>query len=91
MICLFFAPIVIDLTNQSAKLRIENQAQQFLYGELDSFLITGQTSADYTISKNGAIYHIHWQNKEDSLQKEVCVRIEKSVYHTTNEICVNNE
>ncbi|MDP4085244.1 MAG: hypothetical protein Q8934_11600 [Bacillota bacterium] len=91
MIGLFFTPVVMNLSIQSQQLKAENVAFQLLYEELDKFIINGHTSPDYSTKENGIDFLIHWKENSDSLQKVVCVTIEKNSFISDTEICATNE
>lgn len=87
LISLFFTPILADLSKQSRQTRIEKQATQFLYEELQGLINNGHPSPDHTTIHNGIEYQIRWRNTEISGQKEVCVKVEKKSFLPETEIC----
>jgi competence protein ComGE len=87
MICLFFTPILIDLSKQSKKLQIEKQAHQLLFEELQSFIINDQPSQDHSTVQNGIAYQILWSSTDIPEQRKVCVKIDKNSFQPEIELC----
>jgi competence protein ComGE len=90
MLSLIFIPLLIDIKNQALDLEIEKQSYQLLYEELEALAKNGHISSNYSISKNGMEYQISWKDTADSVQKEVCVKVENSL-HVEKEKCVLSE
>lgn len=78
MLCLYFIPLLIDLSNQSWQLEIENKARQLMFEELQGKLLDGATFTNYSVVNNGILYEINWADSSLDIQKEVCVRVEKN-------------
>lgn len=87
MMCLFFIPILLDLTNQSRKEEVEKKALQLLYEELEAKLGTDQAYTNYSFFSNSIEYKIRWKDSQVSNQKEVCVAVENNTFLSEMEIC----
>lgn len=87
MMCLFFIPILIDLTNQSRKEEVEKKAQQLLYEELEAKLGSDQTYTNYSVFSNSIEYKINWKDSQAPNQKEVCVAVDNNTFLSEMEIC----
>lgn len=86
MICLFFIPLWLDITNQTLKLQIEKNSHQFVYEELQALIINGQPSINHSVIQNGIEYQIT-SSTTDADQTKVCVKVEKNSFHSEIKLC----
>jgi hypothetical protein len=90
MLGLFFIPMIIDLKVKSLTLQIEKQANQLLYEELNTIIINPFSSSSHSIFINGIEYQLLVKDTESG-QKEVCVKVEKNLFHIEENICKSSE
>lgn len=81
LICTFFLPLFMDITNQANQLQVEKKAAQLLYEELNTKVRGDQVFSNYSVIVKGNTYYIYWNISEDSLKREVCVRVEDKKLH----------
>jgi competence protein ComGE len=87
MLCIFFIPLLLDLTNQSQQLVRNKKAKQFLYEELQANLSPGWLNSSYSVFHNGTEYKIYWIQSSVYGQKEACVRVDENTVLQRIEIC----
>jgi competence protein ComGE len=87
MICLFLAPILFDLSQQSKQLQVEKYATQLLFEELQSLIINNQPSQNHSTVQNGIEYQIFWNSTDIPEQRKVCVKVEKNTFQPEIELC----
>lgn len=90
MLALFFIPMIIDLRVKSLTLQIEKQANQLLYEELNTIIINPLSSSNHSIIMNGIEYQVLVKDTVSG-QKEVCVKVEKNIFHIEENICKSSE
>lgn len=90
MIGLFFTPLLIDLNTQTRNLMVEKQANQFLYEELQTYLVNPLAIQNHSTRMNGIDYQITWRDI-DTGKKEVCVKGEDNHFHLEKNICQTSE
>jgi competence protein ComGE len=87
MLCLFFMPLLMDVSNQSHRLASEKKAKQLVFEELQANLLEDRTSHNYSKFLNGTEYKIYWNQSPVNGQKEVCVEVGEQTFHPRIEIC----
>jgi hypothetical protein len=91
MLGLFFIPMIVDLRVKALTLQIEKQANQLLYEELNTAINNPLSSSNHSIFINEIEYQILWMDTGDSGQKEVCVKVEKNLFHIQENMCKVSE
>lgn len=87
MLCIFFIPLLLDITNQSQQLVRNKKAKQFLYEELQANLTTGLSNTSYSVYQNGIEYKIYWIQSSANGHKEACVKVDENTVLPPIEIC----
>lgn len=88
---LFFIPLIVDLKAKALTLQIEKQANQLLYEELNTMIINPLSSSNHSIFINGIEYQLLLKDTAVLGQKEVCVKVEKNLFHIQENICKISE
>lgn len=91
MLCLFFIPLINDLKFQYRNLEVEKEANQLLFEELQSVIVSPLSSQNHTTMINGVEYQINLRETYDSGKKEVCIRVEKNRFNLEKNICYISE
>jgi competence protein ComGE len=91
MIGLFFVPLLSDLAVQSQQLIIEQKMNQLLYEELQAKLKDNPTYSSHSITHNGLVFTIVWNESVVIEKKEVCVSFEGSTFIKKTEVCARQE
>ncbi|OLS41705.1 hypothetical protein [Bacillus sp. MRMR6] len=91
MIGLFLVPLLRDLSVQSQQLIIDQKMNQLLYEELQAKLKDSPTFSSYSLTHNGLVFSIQWNESAVKEQKEVCVSFEGSTFIKKAEICARQE
>lgn len=87
MICIFFIPLLLDLTNQSQQLARNKKVKQFLYEELQANLSADWSNSSYSVFHNRIEYKVYWKQSSLYEQKEVCVKVDENTFLQRIEIC----
>jgi competence protein ComGE len=91
MISLFFVPLLSDLAVQSQQLIIEQKLNQILYEELQAKLKDSPSYNSYSLTHNGLVFTIQWNESVVLEKKEVCVSFEGSSVIKKTEVCARQE
>jgi competence protein ComGE len=81
LICTFFLPLFMDITDQAQQLQLEKQATQLLYEELNTKVRGDEVFSNHSVNVRGTSYYIYWNISGDALKKEVCVKVEDKKLH----------
>jgi hypothetical protein len=87
---LFFTPLIIQLHVQYQNLRVEKQAWQLLYEELQLITVAPLSAQNHTTIMDGIEYQITVQESIPG-QKEVCVKVEETRFNSEQNICQRSE
>lgn len=76
VICLFFLPKWLSLSEQAEELQKEKQAISILFEELNSHLGNEAAFVNHLIFLNGQKYEVVWREDSITGEKEVCVQLD---------------
>jgi competence protein ComGE len=91
MIATFFLTILIDLSTQSQQQLTTQKANQFLFEALQANLMVESNFASYSILNNGTEYNIFWGESSILGKREVCVKVEETIFQPKVELCAMPE